>query len=292
MFSKPIIVFSIDVEFGWGYYLFPHHHTMHLLSMDPTKGRKGIDDLLQIFEKNDVPATWGFVGQLLVPRDDKIITPNLPHFKQVISWSMYHHLKQNDLFNGLDVLEKINSSFQKHDIGIHGFFHIPFDCYDVKLAELELKLCTAFAKDHGLRPVSFIYPNNRIDKVSLLKEHGFKIYRGGIDCNKKIRSNINTIYNLGAVMPKMKEIIELPPSAHFSCIFSSYDVVFRLLFMLKLSSFSKRVCHIWLHPEDLLYNPTLRNSFQLILSTLANMRDQGELEIMTMRDFISRYRFN
>ena len=57
--NKPIFIISLDTELLWGYIAYPSHDVISLMKADKEKVRGCIDTLLNLFEKHNIPATWG-----------------------------------------------------------------------------------------------------------------------------------------------------------------------------------------------------------------------------------------
>ena len=180
--NKPIFIISLDVELMWGFAACPSHTDIGLLKRDDAKGRGCIDALLNIFEKHNIPATWAIVGHLFLDhckKEDGMPHKTMPRFKpDWYSADPCTDLQKDPLYYGRDIVEKILSNQIGHEIGYHSFSHVVFSECSRKVAEAEIKIGNKLAKEFGITLKSFVPPENKIGDIDVLKENGFKIYRG------------------------------------------------------------------------------------------------------------------
>ena len=186
LITKPTFIISLDVELLCGIINDPESKSkskcINLLINDDTKGRSCIDTLLNLFEKYNIPATWAVVGHLFLDYcecEDGIPHKNMPRFKE--NWYSSDpctDIQRNPLYYGKDIVEKILSNRIEHEIGYHSFSHVIFSECSREVAEAEIKMGNKLAKDFGIALKSFVFPENKIGHIDVLKENGFKIYRG------------------------------------------------------------------------------------------------------------------
>jgi len=295
--EEPIFIISLDLELAWGFILNPRHKVLNILIKDPKKSRSTVDLLMELFEKFDIPATWAVVGHLFLEygnyRDYKeLISEELPQFKERwLSWELYNRLKYNLLYYGRDIIEKITDSPVEHEIGLHSFFHIPFSQCSREVAKAEIELGLRLAKKFGVAPKSFVFPKNYIGHVDILKNYGFRIYRGkdaGLcdeNQNFLIRKVTGAVDKIIAppVFPLYRDgIWELPSSMCFCDPQAPFTVLPRAKFGLYRSIRSRRIFHIWLHPWSLLLYKRLAEDLEKFFAIVAEKRSEGKLQVMTM----------
>jgi len=299
--DKPIFIISLDVELLWGYVAYPLHKVVDLLKRDDKKGRGCIDLLLSLFEKYNIPATWAVVGHLFLDHcecEDEIPHKDMPRFKD--DWYSFDpctDIQKDPLYYGRDIVEKILSSRIKHEIGYHSFSHVVFSECSQEVAEAEIKEGIKLAKNFGITLKSFVFPENKIGHIDILKKYGFKIYRGENGCRKydpsqnilvrKFNGGINKIV-APPVKPKWKDgIWEIRSSMYFCDPQIKFSVLLRAKLGLYRAIRSKKVFHIFLHPHDLLWYPSLKTDLDKFLGIVARKRNEGKIEVMTMGDFAS-----
>ena len=180
--NKSIFIISLDTELLWGYGGYPSSEAISLMKNDDKKVRGCIDTLLSLFEKYNIPATWAVVGHLFLDHckcEDGIPHKDMPRFKEDwYSADPYTDIRRDPLYYGKDIVEKILSNRIEHEIGYHSFSHVVFPECSREVAEAEIKKGVKLAKEFEITLKSFVFPENKIGHVEVLKKNGFKIYRG------------------------------------------------------------------------------------------------------------------
>ena len=298
MIAQPIFIISLDVELLWGAVLYPFHKTVNLLKSDDTKGRGCIDALLNLFEKHNIPATWAVVGHLFLDHcecEDGIPHKDMPRFKEDwYSSDPCTDIQKDPLYYGRDIIEKILSNRIEHEIGYHSFSHVVFSECSREVAEAEIKVGNKLAKEFGITLKSFVFPENKVGHIDVLKENGFKIYRGEnlgrYDSNqsflvRKFNGGIDKMIAPPAEPKWMDGIWEIPSSMFFCDPQIKFSVLPRAKLGLYRAIRSKKVFHVFLHPHNLLVYSSLKDDLDKFLAVVAKKRDEGKIEVMTMGEF-------
>jgi len=291
--TKPVFVISLDMELAFGAILNPKSEWLTLLRNDPQEGRGTVSLLLELLERYNIPATWAVVGHLFLDSDTakESVHQEMPQFKEGwIGWEYYSDVRRNHLYYGKDIVGKILVSSVKHEIGLHGFFHIPFSQCSREVARAEVEQGIRAANKFGVTPKSFVFPQNKIGHADVLKENGIEIYRGKSAHQRenqkflfrKFNGAIHKIIASPASVLYKDGIWELPSSTGFC----NPQVLFPLQWRAQLGLYrairAKKVFHIWLHPRNLLMYRRLREDLEKFLALVAQKRDQGKIDVMTM----------
>jgi peptidoglycan/xylan/chitin deacetylase (PgdA/CDA1 family) len=295
--NQPTFIISLDTESIWGYIAYPSSKTASEIKHDDTKGRGCIDILLNLFEKHNIPATWAVVGHLFLDHcecEDGIPHKDMPRFKEDwYSSDPCTDIQRDPLYYGKDIVENILSNRIEHEIGYHSFSHVVFSECNREVAEAEIKMGNELAKEFGITLKSFVFPENKIGHIDVLKENGFEIYRGsnlGYDLSQSllIQKFIGGISKMIAppVEPKwMNGIWEIPSSMHFYDPKIKFSVLPRAKIGLNWAIKSKKVFHVYLHPQSLLSYSSLKEDLDKFLGVVSRKRDEGEIEVRTMGEF-------
>ena len=297
--NKPTFIISLDTELLWGYVGYPSSEAVSLMKNDDKKVRGCIDTLLNLFEKHNIPATWAVVGHLFLDHcecEDGIPHKDMPRFKEDwYSADPCTDIQRDPLYYGKDIVEKILSNRIEHEIGYHSFSHVVFSECSREVAEAEIKEGVKLAKEFGITLKSFVFPENKIGHIEVLKENGFKIYRGEnlgrYDPNqsfliRKFNGGINKIIAPPTEPKWMNGIWEIPSSMFFCDPQIKFSVLPRAKIGLYRAIKSKKVFHIWLHPHNLLMYPSLKDDLDKLLGIVAKKRDERKIEVMTMGEFV------
>jgi peptidoglycan/xylan/chitin deacetylase (PgdA/CDA1 family) len=148
-----------------------------------------IDRLLELLRAYEVPATWCVLGHLMLERCDRengrahpeIVRPAHPWVRG--DWFAHDPggtEQAQPLWLGRSLVEKIRACPVPQEIGCHSFSHVIFGdrgC-SAAAAESDLAACVQAAEEMGLEMRSFAFPRNRVGHLELVKQHGFRAYRG------------------------------------------------------------------------------------------------------------------
>ena len=292
---EPIFVISLDVELLWGEILSTNSKTAGLLMNDDKNGRGNTDLLLSLLEKYNIPATWAIVGHLFLDRcqrENGVPHHGMPRFKDDwYSVDPCSNVHQDPLYYGRDIIEKVISSPVEHEIGYHSFSHVPFAECNREVAEAEIKEGVELANTLGITFKSFVFPYNAIGHIDVLRENGFEIFRGRNlrrqDSNQSllIRKASGAIDK--AIAPPTEPvwrdgIWEIPASMLFYDPQMSFSLFPRARLGLERAIRANKVFHIFLHPHNLLAQPSLGKMLDTFLSLVAKKRDEGKLQVFTM----------
>lgn len=298
----PTVVVSFDVELLWGI-----AHTADdpaPLMQDPQRCRGSFRLLLDLLEKYGVPATWAFVGHLFLggcERKSGVAHPDLPRFKE--DWfacDPCSDIKRNPLWYGRDILEDVLASRIRHEIGYHSFSHVVFSDCSRQVAEGEVAAGVSLARGLGLDLKSFVFPHDGIGHLDVLKEYGFKVYRGRTAKRgrlgqpapiRKLNSAVDKLL-VRPVRPRcVGGIWELPSSMQF-CDTGIYrhTLLFRAKTGIEMAIRRGLVFHVWLHPENLVRYAFLAEHLRTLLAFVAAKRDAGQVHVATMSGLLGGVR--
>lgn len=288
-----MFILSADFELLWADKCQDHKEG-RFLAAHQNRVREDIYALLRVLERYDVPSTWAVVGHLFLDHCDKhngIPHPHMPRFtERWYSCDPCTDIERHPLFYGRDIVQRIVASPVENELGYHSFSHVRFSECDRTVAEAEISEGLKIASECGFSLKSFVFPQNRIGNVQVLKEHHFKIYRGpnraGMHVNKTLLRRA-PLYLLTNLIPPPVEAIwregiwELPSSMKFNSAFLS-ALPFKAKNGIEKAIKEKKIFHVFIHPEDFVANPVLLDKFDHMLQFVAKKRDQGQIKVTTM----------
>ena len=301
VWDKPTFIISLDVELIWGYVSESTNKSVTLMKSDDKKCRGCIDMLLNLFEKYNIPTTWAVVGHLFLDHCEKeegIPHKDMPRFKEDwYSTDPCTDIQRDPLYYGKDIVEKILSNRIEHEIGYHSFSHVIFSECSREVAEAEIKKGIKLAEYFGINLKSFVFPQDKIGHLDVLKGNGFKIYRGRIFKRGNMNQRVPIRKFNGAmdliiakpVEPRLMDgIWEIQSSMLFSAPFPfTYSLLPRAKIGIYRTMRSNKVFHVWLHPQNLLHPPLLAKDLDSLLAFVSKKRDEGKIDVMTMGELAS-----
>ena len=307
MLERGAFLVSIDTEMAWGSVHYPdisQHYTYQ-------REREFIQDLLALFEKYEIRATWAVVGHLFL---DQCQAENGRKHSEILrapySWlegDWFDHdpctnAQQDPMWYGGDVVAAIRACRVPQEIGSHAFSHLIVgdpDC-TAESFDSELRACRRVAEPLGIELKSFVFPRNQMGHFDVLASNGFRTYRGptpprfgrGPKPFRLARRFLDEAGVLPAapVLPQHRHGLWDLPATYF---YGSNSRHWRLLPAgvmaqrvrrdLSRAARQKGLVHLWFHPQNLTPRPDRAlKGLELIFQKVARLRQQGKLDNPTM----------
>ena len=202
---KGTFMLGIDVELAWGL-AYRRKIDLSEITRMSINVRSALDDVLDLFERFQIPATWSIVGHLILDHCNRGKERELPHPdmpRPNYSWlkdDWYRYdpctdLQRDPAWYGKDIVDRIveyvKESKVPHEIGCHSFSHQHFGdpgCGE-ELARTEIKTCLELMnKEYGMVPKVFTFPRAYTGHIDVLKELGFMAF---IDTPPKLYPCVN-----------------------------------------------------------------------------------------------------
>jgi peptidoglycan/xylan/chitin deacetylase (PgdA/CDA1 family) len=289
-----LFILSADFELLWAHRC-QDDKKGRFLTAHQNRVREDIYALLSVLEQYEIPSTWAVVGHLFLDHCDKhdgVPHPHMPRFEERwYSCDPCTDIRRHPLFYGRDIVQRIIASPVENELGYHSFSHVRFSECDRVVAQAEINEGLKIASECGLTLKSFVFPQNRIGNVQVLKEHHFEIYRGPNRAGKHINKTIlrrAPLYFFTHLIPPPVEAIwregiwELPSSMKFYSASFLSALPFRAKNGIAKAIKENKIFHVFIHPEDFVANPALLDKFDQTLQFVAKKRDQSQIEVVTM----------
>ena len=284
--KKASFVLSIDLELAWG--VWDKLSSTNIQKIID-KERLVCENLLNIFDENEIPVTWAVVAALL---DNKN--------------KMMGNLNQKAWY-APDIIDNILNSKTKHLIASHSYAHKEFNtCSKEEIIE-DFEKSIFFLKSININPDVFIFPRNNVFHLDVLKKFNFKTYRS-IDKSwyKKVykyNKSLGKISNLidkvipiktNSVSPLIDQfgLTEIPTSILLISKNGIRTIVTNFSMFKKIKdgidlAISKNECfHIWFHPSNFYYQTNKQfDLLKKIIDYLNLKREQGLIEIKLLNQF-------
>ena len=320
--GKGYVMATIDLELMWGFNKalverpwIRRSPSFRRYVRNMGKARYVVRSLLETTEELDFPLTWAIVGHLVLDRCKRSCGrahPDMPRPRVAsrLDWYAFDpcsDLARAPLWYGRDIVEAVLDSPVEHEIACHSFSHVDFSMCDRLVAEAEIRACRSLLKEHlGIRPVSFVFPFDRVGHLDLLARYGFKAFRAP---RKSSLWPLNDPERLkGFVMSRLEEPLtsrlRLPPPIGFPKKIGAlveipntgllYKPVEESLIIL-LSRLSKAlllVCrkglllHVYTHLHNLAQGHAYLWAFKKFLELVKEFEEQGLLCVLVMRDAV------
>jgi hypothetical protein len=309
---NPTFVFSVDVEGLWGVFFVRRHREDRVAARG---AREAVPAMLRLLDERRLPATFAFVGHLLLDRCARVggrPHPEMPRARY--PWweeDWYAHdpcsseAEAPDWY-GRALVDAVAASPGGHEIGSHGFSHAVFEeaHMPAAVARAELDASRAAGRGLGLDLRSFVYPQNVVGHRRLLAPAGFACYRAP-DGDEPQRAGppggahraVRLARHLAGTEPPVGRpravdgLVEIPSSMPIvgaegiRVLISRRARVARARRGLEAARREGAVFHLWTHPHAFAGRGAgVLDSLAETLDAVALLRDRGEIEVRTMGD--------
>lgn len=309
--SKPgIFTISIDTELAWG--TFDHGGYIKYREAYE-KYRFIIANILELFKKYEIAATWAVVGHLFLDsckKEDGKLHPDIVRPKHswfASDWFSYDpgtDISRDNFWYGSDIVKIIKDAQPEQEIACHSFCHPVFSdggC-SKETAESDIAKCVALAKKEGIVLASFTFPRNSPGHLDVVSKYGFKVFRGKDALFYNLRHTV-----LRKALLLFTDMLPITPpvvSPNFVLNDRLLEVKGSMLFRfahgasrfipkgVRLKKAKKgidkaikerKVFHMWLHPISFAWKTSeMLNEFEGILKYASNRREEGNLKILTL----------
>lgn len=306
------VTLSMEVELGWGYHDLGNYD---VLSEDRRAETKALNRLLSLCDELDIPFTFDVVGALFHERWPGSF--DAPH---VIDWFdsvPKTNLDRNPLFYAPDLVQRIQRAGTDHELSTHTFSHVLCDRVAPEVVAWELHRAREIHHEFDApTPVSLVPPRHSPPPTEVLTAEGIEIFRTiGYE---RPSTPVEKLYRqfLDAPSPREPQLVDgvvetycAPhttltaaslPSGQCSPhpIFHTLPTAVRQRIHERTLNRSVREAaeqdsyvHHWCHLHNMA-NDAQWKPIRKFLQTLAEKRDRGEVDVLTMADLNERVRKN
>jgi len=301
------LVLSFDCEGKWGIADLGLDRQSALTS---AALNQAYSTVLSTLRKHDAPATFAFVSALCLTNDQAKI--EIEKNYEGIRYRQQHWLAnaltsiRSENFEGWSEPGLISLVRQepRHHICSHGGFHVPYDCENTPLETIDadLELIRSTEPMVGNEQGILVFPRNIVGHTQKLRESGFAAYRDTDP--RELRSGL-----LGRVERFCHEFISFDRGDGRRHVYRKTDGVTALSPGKFLSasigirsripmSFTKKridtlfaqavkndsIVHFYSHPHNFIEDKTLNQKLDYMLRRASDLRETGELRIITMKE--------
>lgn len=295
-------ILSLDCEGKWGMadgLTADHHRWLTTANLRAAYAR-----LLDLFDEYEVASTFAFVMAFLLSEEEQRAREELFQDQEIggANWlRAFRAAQQDGDLEGWCMPELLDAvqARGRHEIGCHGFSHLPLgeDMIPESVMRHEIEAAVAVADMRGLRLDTFIYPRNLVGRPHVLRDAGFVAYRDQLRTRRgPVGKALNLLAELNvAEQPQQTRennaIVAIPSGYFFNWRQGARRFVPPAVTERRWSSLLDRsardggVVHLWLHPHNIISAPTTFTVLRSVLRHVARLRDAGAIEIKTQRRF-------
>ena len=285
-FQKGIFIISLDTEFAWG----TSRARVPFKKKQFEQTRAVITELLKLFGRYQIRATWAVVGKLLEREG----------------------FQENSIWYARDAILQIIKCSPAQEIGCHSYMHKNFARLTPQEASADLDACIEAGEKLGIRFESFVCPYNSVAHTDVLVQKNFSCYRGVDERWYKkwrfvppyVKIALNALEEMFAIAPpcvmphRTKQgIVEIPgstpylPRDSFLRFIPVGAKVRRARKGIDRAIAEGKIFHLWFHPFNIASDaPALLAGLEEILAYAARKRGEGMLDILSMGEVAETFR--
>ena len=315
--TKGVFLLSIDTELAWGNVFrsgapedWPDWHLY-------SREREAVDGILTLLERYDIRATWAVVGHLFLDHCEAEHGRKHPDIKRP-SYRWFSgdwfdadpakDLQSEPFWYGSDIVDRICRCPVPQEVASHSFSHMFFDDPDcgTETIETELAASQRVATERGITLKSFVFPQNRVGHLDVLREKGFIAYRGLTRrwFDALPRPLWRVAHKLDSFLPISPPVVRPKQTGGLWNFPGSYyfrhrrgwgrwlPIWLRTLkgkLGLRRSVQHKGLFHLWFHPYDIADDmPGLLRGLEGIFQEVSRLRAMGVVENLTLGELAER----
>lgn len=316
------LIISLDLELMWG---VRDHASVAGYGNAVMGGRHAIPEMLRLFSRYGIRATWATVGLLFARTRSEMLEYAPDVFPEYENASLSNNpavvseLGQNEdddpLHFGRSLVDRI-AAVDGQEIATHTFSH--YYCLErgasLEAFDADLKSARAIAEAAGHRMDSIVFPRNQYSDahMSVCLANGITAYRGQPDAfayrpvpktkEGRLRRGVRLLDSMIPLVPRHNneatiasgEAVDVKAS-HFLRPWKKTPAGVsrlqhrRILQDLRATAIKGGDFHLWWHPHNFGRNPE-ENLFHIeqILREFVRLRDRHEMESVNMSDIARR----
>lgn len=303
------ITLSLEVELGWGYHdLDEFDAGRH--SANRSKETRILRRLLERGDELDVPFTFDVVGHLFHELGASYESPHPDGWFESLP-----RRGDDSLFYASDMITDIHGTNADHEICTHTYSHVPCATVPKSVVDWELERAQEVHRAiDGTPSVSMVPPRHSEPPKDVLKEHGIEIVRVlGYDSAPTMAHKFGDLFfdppepkepelRDGVVETYCTQYATLPASSlpkgqrSPMSVFRAMPTGLRqrlheryLVRAVEKAVEQDSYLHLWGHLHELANDDQWR-PIRSFMETLAEYRDRGDVEILTMERLNERIR--
>lgn len=296
-------IISFDCESKWG--MADNLSSVHDEMLTNENLIKIYQELIQLLDAYNMPATFGFVGALTMEskfflekwEDDLRRSPK--HSKWLKRF--FDDVDSNNLSGWFcpELLSIVYRSPSKHEICSHGFTHLAWNSASPESLDIETKGIQEWYEANNIKPKTFIFPRNKVGNRHFLGKIQANAYRD----QPKYLSSFSLFSRLKALI---SEFNIYPKSQNYN-FYKAYTAipggfflnwrsglrkfipvslsVMRFRNALNHASKNNGTINLWSHPHNFITGKKQFKLFKKCLDVLKEHVDSGKIKILTQEDY-------
>lgn len=306
LLDKGTFLVSVDTEMAWGAVDKPLGYLYECEAE-----RRCIDRLIALMDAYEISGTWALVGHLFLESCQPANGVKHPEIIRArYSWRTDDWFRADPCTDVVraptwyapDVVNRLVECPTYQEIASHSFSHLlvgETGC-SAEAFRSELQECLRLAAERGISLRSFVFPKNLVGHLPVLRDNGFRAYRGqrsgapsawpvinGVGASVHQFRDLVLLRKSSAVYPELTDGVWNLPSTYLFTIANrrrTYQVrMQQALRRLRHAAKHRTLFHLWFHPQNLAVDPEVAFAgLERLFREARRLRDRQELTTTTM----------
>jgi peptidoglycan/xylan/chitin deacetylase (PgdA/CDA1 family) len=295
-------IISLDCEGKWG--IADRDRRIESGFITRSALIRAYESLLSTLSTYQMPATFAFVMALALNKDE--LPEWMPRLTdvQVDGSNWMRNFRRAEATGNLDgwfcpeAFDLVRDSGM-HEIGCHGFRHVPLGNCEVGSEEAgyELRSATELAKRKGVDLQTFVFPRNCVGHLGLLADQGYAGFRNAHPIVGRhgrlgnLARELNVLEASQDPEPSSFDLVSIPGGYFLNWrhglrrLIPEAVTLMRWRSILNDATENDRVALLYLHPHNLIDGPGTLQLFDRVLQIASKLRESKGLVIVTQAEY-------
>ena len=299
-------IISLDCEGKWG--IADRDNRIESGFITRSALIRAYESLLRVLSVYEASATFAFVMALTLTKNE--LDDWMPRLTDVhvegVNWMRnFRRAEAAGDLDGWFCPEAFDLARDSglHEIGCHGFRHIPLGNCEVGSEEAgyELRSATELAKRKGVDLNTFVFPRNCVGHLGLLADQGYAGFRNAhpIVGRHGRLGNLAREFNIREVSqdpePSASGLVSIPGGYFLNWRQGLRRVIPEAVTLMRWRSIlidavaNDRVALLYLHPHNLIDGPGTLELFEGVLRIASQLRESKSLAIVTQAEYCAGF---
>jgi peptidoglycan/xylan/chitin deacetylase (PgdA/CDA1 family) len=295
-------IISLDCEGKWG--IADRDRRIESGFITKSALIRAYESLVRTLSTYEMSATFAFVMALTLKKDE--LSDWMPRLTDVqvdgVNWM--RNFRRAEAAGNLDgwfcpeAFDLVRDS-GRHEIGCHGFRHVPLGNCEVRSEEAsyELRSATELAKRKGVDLKTFVFPRNHVGQLSLVADQGYSGFRNAHPVVGRhgrlgnLAREFNVLEGSQDPEPSSFGLVSIPGGYFLNWRHGLRRAIPEAVTLMRWRSIldaavaNDGVALLYLHPHNIIDGPGTLELFSGVLHIASKLREAKGLAIVTQAEY-------
>ena len=280
---KPLFIVSFDFESLWGLVFERRSDIDNFLKYHPDDYDQTVEEILNLLKTHQIPATWATVGALF--HEDPEDFPFKQRYRSILStYGTGDNGKFTEHFYKKHLIEKILELEPQQELAYHSTEHRVYQNLTEEEAYRDLEYSKVVGDRFDIQFRSFIFPQDKIEHTEILKQLGYRIFRGRQTYLEGglTRKVVGRFFPIPIAPRNVHGIWEIPTNFYYADDQYPWSLRPRSHLAVHLAQINKTVFHVNVHPWNIMFRDSILDDMSSLFTHIARDEKKGKIQISTM----------